>query len=584
MLRRRHTDDTVKTLTGSARERLLLLSDPVAPGRLGTAGWIVGFIALLVIACPPLFTPLDSDSALFLVCGKMISSNGAIHYRDIIDIKFPGIYYLYALFAIVTGGSPSGVRIADYAMQIVTALSIIAVVRHALRNDLTAILSGFFYLLLYSGQSYRNTAQCESYLALLCFPLLYLLLEHRTVRGYLIAGIIVGLAAMLKITFAILLPAMMLVELTLIHDRRSGWKESLRLMASASLGLAVVIALFLLYLTAGGAWHGFALMQDFIKAYSTIQWASPMTAVTMAYESLGSYFGAFFSLTFTLLLITAIPSGINHRGARHETMVVMGKPERSDPADREQIDREKRVRAVRYLATWFVLFLFTIILEGKYGGWYFSRLHGPGAVLVAIGMVALLHWLGRRWHDGYARLITMLLLPFALLLSPLPRYAYHSMASLAYLRDGRAGIDRYYRTQSGSIEAQENTHVEYAGLFIRSRLGAEEELFVFSGSAGILYLAADRLPESPFVHSSFLIAPYAPQEWRDRARSYILQHRPEVIALDNDGMEPITASPLSSGDAFRNLPGLSRLLAEEYDTIYSNARIVMYRHTGSSLQ
>lgn len=165
---------------------------------------------------------------------------------------------------------------------------------------------------------------------------------------------------------------------------------------------------------------------------------------------------------------------------------------------------------------------------------------------------------------------------------PLPRYAYHSLASLASLRNGRAGVDDYYRTKSGSTEAEESTPLERAGLFIRPRLSEEEELFVFSGSAGILYLAADRIPASLFVHSSFLIAPYAPQEWRDRARAYLLEHRLAVIALDNDVMTPITAATLSSRDAFHQLPGMSRMLAEEYDTMYSNARIVMYRRMESS--
>src|SRR5690242_12105898 len=85
--------------------------------------WLPIFLApalVLAVLAPTLLYPYGRDQAVFACAGSLIA-RGGMPYRDIWEVKPPGIYLLYALLASLAppGTPPTGwplmllVRVAD---------------------------------------------------------------------------------------------------------------------------------------------------------------------------------------------------------------------------------------------------------------------------------------------------------------------------------------------------------------------------------------------------------------------------------------------------------------------------------------
>src|SRR5688500_5090569 len=78
-------------------------------------------VALLIVAfiAPTIALPLGPDSSMFYVSAQKILHQGAVHYRDIVELKPPPIYYLYA-FAMMFAESAISIRVLDVLLQFAT--------------------------------------------------------------------------------------------------------------------------------------------------------------------------------------------------------------------------------------------------------------------------------------------------------------------------------------------------------------------------------------------------------------------------------------------------------------------------------
>ena len=142
--------------------------------------------------------------ALFFVSGQKIL-HGALHYRDIVDVKPPLIYYLYAAAIALFGDGWISIRIFDLLVQGGTCWLMAALVRRSTRNDLMAAAAPVIYLLLYFGQSYPSAAQAEGYTGLLGLGVAWQML-HGTGR---LRNVVVGaLCGALFLTLSMSRPRM----------------------------------------------------------------------------------------------------------------------------------------------------------------------------------------------------------------------------------------------------------------------------------------------------------------------------------------------------------------------------------------
>ena len=103
---------------------------------------------------------------MFFVSAQKIVHQGAVHYRDIVDVKPPLIYYLYAGTMTLLGESVLALRIIDLLAQLATCGLLAALVRRCGGGGRWAAATALLYALLYGSLGYAYTMQVESALGL----------------------------------------------------------------------------------------------------------------------------------------------------------------------------------------------------------------------------------------------------------------------------------------------------------------------------------------------------------------------------------------------------------------------------------
>lgn len=524
---------------GTLRQWLLAATDPVAPAALSRRAWWVVSGIILLLLLPSLLHPLGADQALFYVTGRKLL-DGAILYRDAVDIKPPLIYYLYSLTSVLFGGGSLSIRIFDVVMQGAACVLMITLIRRARGGDLMAALAPVCYLFLYFAQGYQYTAQSEGFASLFSILLLSLLLFRRSRAGFFIAGIVCGALFLLKFTFGVILAAAIVGEILLYRSSLGSFARHALLLVS---GFAAVLLLFALYLAVGHALHDFALVSSFTSEYAKIELRSPMQWFKNLISLPAFHFADNYSIILMLATVAGVARALLRSGASAE--------------DERGIDL---TRLLRFAVIAFVLLFLTIVIEGKYPPYHYMRLYPFGAILAAAGIVGALRLCARRLIvERYILAIALPLLGAIILYGPFIRYIWHALLP-AKARFDNAAVVRFINPEPYSQEA-----FMAMGDYIRAEADAGDELFAMSSQAALIYHHADILPAQRIFHSAFVIAPFAPNEWRDSTRAYLLREEPAIIVLDTgDNLPGITGTTLTSSMAIAALPGVSDMLATRY--------------------
>jgi|GEM_PF-1209386 len=534
------------------------LADPAHPCHLSVTGWVIAACIVLLALLPPLFLPLGPDEAIFAASGEKILQ-GAIHYRDIIDVKPPAIYYLYAAVVAIAGRSDFGLHLADLLLQGITCWLIIALLRRATGNDPAAALAAFWYAILYSGMRIGCEMQTESYCGLIVMPMLWLLLYRRRVSGFFLVGLLAGVLTMLKFTLgAILLPVIVCEWI----DRRDQLPLLARGLMAIAAGFLAVMALFALYLVAFDATGGFFEVQQFINGYARVESASASRWAITFIESVPSYLLRHYSLLFLITLPLGIAAAFRSRPA-------------GGPADGS--------RGVRYLlrfcAIAILIYFATVAMEGRYYVYHFSRLYPFAAILGTFGCAPLLRWLrDLAMRSGAMRVGAAIAIMILLLLSPINRYLWQLIPAGRAIAQGEISLDAIY-DQWGSLYPR--AELKEIGDMIRSRRKPGDHLFAASTFAGVAHILADDVPEFKIYHSAFIIAPFAPDAWRSATRNYLLERRPAfIIVQSNDPIRTLTGSDVTSEMALLALPGIDSLIRNDYRSIHRRGNFELYERIG----
>jgi hypothetical protein len=554
----RNTLNVIEELpAGRSSSRLLSSFQPDFPVVLSRGVWLVIALLIVLLLSPSLFFPLGPDEAMFFVGGQKLL-RGDLYYRDIIDIKTPLICYLYAFAIWLFGAGDSAIRILDLLLQGATCWLIISLVRRASGNDIWAALAALCYAMIYVSQGFHNTAQTESYAGLLGMLMIRLLMFRRTTWGFIATGLLAGLLTVLKSTLGALGIAALLGELLLF---RRSWRETARSMVLIIAGIAVVVLLFLLYLVATDTLDGFMQVQQFVQGYAGLAWGSSLEWFSEALKRLPSYFSTSYTMAFLLATVIAIVA----------TM-------RAEPITSDTASTSPSLLLLRLCTFFFLALLVTAVAEGKYFVYQFSRIFAFGSVLVAYGTLTFLHNLAAGIRvSGYVRLLGLVAVVLGLFYSPLPRFLFQSVP-MAYSLTGRhdAAAASYDRLS----DAYPREELEAIGsAFNRERTPATR-LFVASSVGALVYHFARYIPDFSIYHSAFIIAPFAPLEWKQSTAQFILTNPPDFIVLQvADSSYTLAGSPLTSEQAFLQLPVMDSLVAASYNRMMQTPNFALLRRT-----
>jgi len=165
------------------------------------------FIALFILfgVIAPIYYvsyPLYGDESIFLAIGKSIK-NGALLYRDVADIKPPGIFYLAALVFSVAGKSFIAARVLTFVVNIASALLILKLGTKIKDKNVGMLASILFLVSVYLPMCHGYYFLGEPF-AVFFILLSVLFFLKEDYRAKFIAGLILGIGILFKQTVFLL--------------------------------------------------------------------------------------------------------------------------------------------------------------------------------------------------------------------------------------------------------------------------------------------------------------------------------------------------------------------------------------------
>ncbi len=129
---------------------------------------ILVLIIIVILGVLSLRDGFSGDQALFLIYSKAIN-NGAVLYRDVWDIKQPGIFVFYLIGGKIFGFNEVGIHLFELIYWLGLSLIMIFGLKSYFQNSLFAVLTPLFTIgIYYSVSGGLHWTQAE---ALVCFPL-----------------------------------------------------------------------------------------------------------------------------------------------------------------------------------------------------------------------------------------------------------------------------------------------------------------------------------------------------------------------------------------------------------------------------
>lgn len=538
-----------------ARRRARRAGDRV---ELTRVAWITVAGLILLILAPTLALPLGPDSSMFFVSAQKVLHEGAVHYRDIVDVKPPLVYHLYAAAMFLLGESVIAVRIVDLLLQLATCALIAGLIRRIGASDAWAAAGAVLYALLYGSLGYAYTMQVESWFGLVLVATAWLALVRRTRIAFVAAGALSGVALMLKFPLAVLLGSVVLGEwLVAAAEPRAALRNS----ALAFAGFLGVLLPFVLYLVLGNAVDGFFAVGEFITGYARTK---PRGPVALASELLGSLPVRTVAALGLVVVVAII-------GALVLTVRDAGRATRGSGAPTP-------------LTQWMLLSLglltASLVVEGKYYAYQMSRLYAPAAIAAGFAIVGVVSYLWRESRSAFVRIGSVAVAIVAVIFSPIPGWLWFTVApATTLLARGEAAYDAYFDRMALYYPRSELKRV---GAAIDAARVPDDRVLALSSIGALVHYHSGSIPDHRVYHSAFLLAEFAPQEWRDEFRTYALERHPRFIVVQRgDVLTELTGNDRSS-DALVAILGIDSLLATGYEPLLETKRFVVYRRMSGS--
>jgi len=432
----------------------------------------------LVLRLAFLNEPFERDEGAYAYIGAEIL-RGAVPYRDVIDMKPPGIYYLYALGIAIFGETTQAIRIFTALYSLLTVYAVFLVTRlisGPTAGLIAALLHGIFSSAPLLQGSSSNT---EVFLVLPALLIIYFLLQsvefnHR--RNLFFCGIACAASILIK---TVAMPFVLLAALSTIARPRSintGREKMLDISALAT-GPVMLGSITLAYFFLNGA------LEDFIYWNMTFP---------LRYFS-SSVGGPLFASTAVMLLPTLLP------------LIVIAIPAFFGIICKSRTWKEY-VAALTLPAA-----LTAVILPGKHFPHYFILLVPPLAILTAMG-IARFWTMQRRQVVCWAAIFV-----FSLLVSLSAQFKYYLI----------------YTPYEVSMEKYGPVFVESLDVarYLKERTSPSDYIFQWGFQMELYYLSSRRSPV-PFISSTLVTGPRNSADSIQQLLAGINQKKPKYIVFE----------------------------------------------------
>jgi len=262
--------------------------------------FLISFVLFgLIVPICYLSHPLFDDESVFLEIGDFIR-NGSLLYRDVADIKPPGIFYLAALIFSAAGKSFIAARVLTFVVNIASALLILKLGTKIKDKNVGMTTSILFligiYLSRFQGYYYKTEPYAVFFILL---SVLFFLKESR--RYKFTAGLMLGMGVLFKQTTILVFGVFFLFYLLRIRFQRNRTKDyiinSAKNLVVIFSGLAVPLFITFIYFLIMGAVNEMLYYTIFFAS----EYGAPFSLFKMTYGFFSYLPVALMSISMVLL-------------------------------------------------------------------------------------------------------------------------------------------------------------------------------------------------------------------------------------------------------------------------------------------
>lgn len=522
--------------------------DHPAPEPIGRPPAIVAWLPALIAVItglPTLIYPFGRDQGNYAYAGWVMLEGGA-PYSDVFVFKPPATALVHSLALGLFGIDMQSIRILDLGWTALTATTIALLAHRLLGRRDVALAAGVAVPLLYWQVDYWNIAQTDGWLnlpsALALLAVLVggdLLARSRpaALGLWVVAGVCAGLTVTFKYTAMSLgLPLLFAVGHVALHRGRRAWLALPALAVGGVLPLAGTWA----WLVGVGAWEAFLDVQtELVPQY--VQRTAKARTAWQAVERLFRF--SSHKRDVAILWWAGLGAWLPAVG-----LSVLG--------------GRRGVLALGVVGSWWLMGVVGVLTQGKYYDYHYLPLLGPTAILVGMGIIAMLRlpagfvppW--ARWTAAAAVVVGFIALtPLRDTVEDAAAIATGQRSWASYLR-----TRRQYRYRDYNLDEQRQLVVH-----LRSTTAPDDHVFVWAFDPAI-HVWAQRRGTTRFLYNYPFRVDWGNPAYEAELLEGLRAAPPEVVVVaSGDHTYGVTGSKKDSARLFRELVPLRDFVQDGYD-------------------
>ena len=520
----------------------------------------IAILFVIVRALPILTFPMGRDQATYLVVGKGLLEGKQL-YRDLWDIKPPGIYIVYAGIAKLFGRVMWSAAVVDILLLLIISYLLFRFTEPYLGRA-GAALAIMVHASMHGEVEYFWIAQPETF-QVACVLAGYLLMKRRGQwwkTTSFAAGFVLGYACWLKYNGVAFLPLLLFLpfldtsgldreppRVSLSISRRS-WLVKAALVLT---GLAAAIGVVLTWIVLKGAWPAMKEAQfEVLPRYAA-----------MAVQRRPHYLLSVFARTNYFL-------GVWNLWATLVALLVAW------------MRRDLKRFAPVFLAA--LTAYAAVVMQVRFHDYYFQICYPFFAAIWAYLVVSIYEGsraLARNFRQRGWRLAAGLVwIVFAeAIFWPLPEEFNKLTMRYEELREWRADAETFYSDYPRQLPF-EVLPGQFAVIhYLEKNAKPSDGVYLWSADCAIYYLSGHE-PPTRFLSDSFIMSPWATVSWRGELVRDLRRSQPRFIVVARGDQLPfLTYVNLDSEKYLKRFAELDTFIIENYRPVADFESFVIYR-------
>jgi len=518
---------------------------------------------VVVRALPILSFPMGRDQATYLVVGKGLLEGKQL-YRDLWDIKPPGIFIVYAGIAKLFGRAMWSVAMVDILLLLLISYLLFRFTEPYLARA-GAALAVMVHASMHGEMAYFWITQPETF-QVACVLAGYLLMKRRGrwwEASSFVAGLLLGYACWLKYNGVAFLPFLLFLPFldTSGLDREPPrvslsipWRNWLARAALLLAGLAAAIGIVLAWIVFKGAWPAMKEAQfELLPRYAA-----------MAVQRRPHYLLSVFARTNYFL-------GEWNLWATLAGLLVAW------------MRRDLRRFAPVFLAA--LTAYAAVVMQVRFHDYYFQTCYPFFAAIWAYLVVSIYEGtcvLARNLRQRGWRLAAGLVwIVFAEgVFWPLPGEFNKLTMRYEELREWRADPETFYSNYPRQLPV-EFLRGQFDVIHYLEKNGRPSDgVYLWSADCAIYYLSGHQ-PPTRFLSDSHMMSLWSPVSWREELMRDLRNAQPRFIVVARGDQLPfLTYVNLDSENYLKIFPKLECFITENYEPVADFDSFIVYRRNG----